>query len=589
MLEGKDKLRADRGALEAALRQAGAVFKGRSIHCPFHDDRHPSGGIYLGEDGAWRFKCQTSTCGFNGDVFDVMSRFTGRSVGDLLQAESDQPRRREPARRVYADADAVTRSFGSKVEAVHRYVNPDTKRIELLIVRSRDGDRKTFSQFRPVANGFEAGAPPKPWPLYNRTRLRSATDVVVVEGEKCVEALAKIGVVATTSPAGAGHAMHADWSPCAGKQVFLWPDADPADPKTGKRTGIEHMRQVAAILESLNPPARVRMLDVDTLNLPPKGDVVEFLAGLQPDDDPADAVWTVLRETAEPTGPGADLGRMLDDLITGKRKSIDWPWPMLSRLSKALFPGTVTLVCGDPGSTKSFLMLQAARFWHEAGHKVAVYELEDSRNSHMLRVLAQISGESGVVDDAWVREHPDETRALFEKHRPALDSFGRVITSPSEKHPTPAELADWVAAQCSNGVELIVIDPITYADFSERPWIDDREFLWRSQSILRSSGSRLILVTHPRKGGGAGKGGSTLDDLAGGAAYPRHAQTVFWVSRKDKTEPVRIRTPLGPATVDVNRVVKIIKSRNGKGQGLSIGFFFDGGQLMFAEQGVIVT
>ena len=74
MTQEKDILRRSRGELERALRDAGAVFRGAAIKCPFHDDAHPSGSIYADESGVWRFACHTSTCGFAGDVFDVKAR-----------------------------------------------------------------------------------------------------------------------------------------------------------------------------------------------------------------------------------------------------------------------------------------------------------------------------------------------------------------------------------------------------------------------------------------------------------------------------------------------------------------------------------
>jgi hypothetical protein len=115
------------------------------------------------------------------------------------------------------------------VERVHAYTNPDTRTPDLVILRIREPDGgKVFYQYQPnPGGGFIKGAPPKPLPLYNRTKLRAAKAVVVVEGEKCVEALRAVGVEATTSPGGAKNAKHADWRPLAGLTVYLWPDNDP--------------------------------------------------------------------------------------------------------------------------------------------------------------------------------------------------------------------------------------------------------------------------------------------------------------------------------------------------------------------------
>ncbi len=494
---------------------------------------------------------------------------------------------------IYPTVKAIEKSITRGiVEAVHRYANPDTKVIELAILRIRDeGGKKTFLQFKPSpGGGYCAGAPEKPWPIYNRTRIRPAAEVVIVEGEKCVEALAAASVPATTSPCGAGKAEHADWSPLAGKTCYLWPDADPPDPKTGKRGGIDHMRGVALELEKLDPRPRIVWIDPDILGLPPKGDAVDFLAEMiDADGDVGEQVWNVLHTIGIPLGVASEVGQLIEDTIAGRWKAIDWPYPCLSQMSKALLPGTVTLVCGDPGSTKSFLMLDAARYWHEKGVKVALYELEDTRRSHMLRALAQISNESGVTDDDWVRRNPEIAKKIFKDNEARLESFGQIIISPGESHPTPADLAAWVEEQCARGIQIAIIDPITYAAFSDRPWQDDKQFLWTVSAAVRRTGSRLIVVTHPRKGGsGIAKSQGTLDDLAGGAAYPRHAQTVLWVQRKDPPEQVNVtRIGLSVGSAEINRIVKIVKARNGKGQGTSLGFWFNGSTLRFKEEGAI--
>ena len=82
-------------------------------------------------------------------------------------------------------------------------------------------------EFRPWDAKRRRMAPPEPRPLYNQPGMSSAAQVVLVEGEKCAQALMDAGVVATT----AMHGAHApvdktDWSPLAGKAVLIWPDKD---------------------------------------------------------------------------------------------------------------------------------------------------------------------------------------------------------------------------------------------------------------------------------------------------------------------------------------------------------------------------
>lgn len=587
----KDLKRRSREELVAALLAARAEVKGNAVKCPFHEDHHASGSIFVGEDGAWRFKCHA--CQFHGDVFDVISRSGGKPVAELLRELSKPPTRTSSVKppRVFPTIEAVADALSAynAVEAVHRYTDPDTKKIALVVFRTKDGSgRKNFVQYRPVDGGFSAGAPEKPWPLYNRTRLRSAEVVIVVEGEKCVEALAAIGVVATTSPCGAGKADHADWTPLAGKTVYLWPDADMPDPKTGKRTGIEHMKEVATKLEELNPAVSLFWIDPYVLGLPDKGDVVDFLDGVSSlETDKAEAIWHVVREVSEPMGAASEVGQLIEAMICGEWKAIEWPHRQLGNLSKALFPGTITTICGDPSASKSYMVLESFLHWHEQSIPVALFELEDSRRDHLHRSLAQMSGVGDVRDDVWNVQNPERAREIFAEYSSRLNSFGRVITSAGEKQPTVADLAAWVEEKCAAGVKIIGIDPITFAAYSDKPWKDDKEFFWRVGGALRRSGSRLILVTHPRKGGSIAKGGSAMDDMAGGAAFPRHSQNVFWFSAKCPPETMTVKTCGGNYLAPVNRIIQIAKARNGKGSGAWIGYFFNPDTLRFEEQGVL--
>ncbi|MEM9415248.1 MAG: AAA family ATPase [Planctomycetota bacterium] len=82
-----EQTRQSRDALVAEL--AGQGVKGNNCRCPAreHDDKHPSAGVYQGEDGAWRVKCHS--CGFCGDLFDVRAELSGQSVEDVLKAERE--------------------------------------------------------------------------------------------------------------------------------------------------------------------------------------------------------------------------------------------------------------------------------------------------------------------------------------------------------------------------------------------------------------------------------------------------------------------------------------------------------------------
>jgi len=582
MVSGIDQgIRRDREALLAQLVAAGATVKTpNAIRCPFHDDRHPSSGVYLGDDGTWRFKCHG--CGFCGDVFDVRAKATGKPLKDVLgegRGAPAAPRRAESGKPPRSLAD-LQRGFGDSLKATYQYTNPDSRQIELVVFRlQRPGEKKRFLQARPESGGFVLKAPGGLRPLYNRCRVRNAKRIVVVEGEKCVHALHAVGIVATTSPMGAGNAAYADWSPLAGKTIYLWPDND--------EKGLRHMRDVAGILEALEPRPTVYRIDPGTLVLPPKGDVVEYLAehGGATLEEQRIAVEAALQD-AEGTGPAAEVGELIEDTIAGRRRAIEWPWPMLSRLTRALLPGTLTVVCGDPGARKSLMLLQAAAYWHERGIKIALYELEEDRRFHLLRVLAQRARLADLTNDKWIRRNPDASRAAWREHCDFLDSFGRRLYVCPDEEVTIGGLGAWIDARAADGSEIICVDPITASTKGRESWTDDLRFVTGAKRAARRHGCRIVLITHPRKGRQKAIG---LDELAGGAAYTRFSQTVLWLERLDSPRACTVQTPVGSTTFDaVDSNLRIAKARNGPGAGRHLACTFDGGTLLLHEHGVLV-
>lgn len=68
---------------------------------------------------------------------------------------------------------------------------------------------------------------PDPQPLYRIDECSEAKTIIVVEGEKCVDALRKIGFAATTWVGGTNRIAKANWDEFPkGRKVYLWPDND---------------------------------------------------------------------------------------------------------------------------------------------------------------------------------------------------------------------------------------------------------------------------------------------------------------------------------------------------------------------------
>ncbi len=177
----------------------------------------------------------------------------------------DSPR--DAARRLAASAIRG----GFKPQALHEYTDREGKPLYWRIrLKHPETGEKWIRPMKPNGQGFALGEPefPEGKPLYRLHELaaRPAEVVIVAEGEWCADTLTKTGALATTSGA-ADSAGKADWRPIAGRAVMIWPDNDEA----GKR----YAQAVAEILRGLG--CTVRLIDIGALELPPKGDAVDWL------------------------------------------------------------------------------------------------------------------------------------------------------------------------------------------------------------------------------------------------------------------------------------------------------------------------
>ena len=166
--------------------------------------------------------------GDGGDIFSLIAGHLALSIhtdfnrvldaaADLLGRAREMPVRRSGKKDVPVDelGPATAKwdyldAAGHLIAVVYRYDPPGQKK-----------------QFRPWDAKRRRMAPPDPRPLYNQPGMTSAAQVVLVEGEKCAQALIDAGIVATTAMHGANAPVDkTDWSPLSAKSVLIWPDRD---------------------------------------------------------------------------------------------------------------------------------------------------------------------------------------------------------------------------------------------------------------------------------------------------------------------------------------------------------------------------
>jgi 5S rRNA maturation endonuclease (ribonuclease M5) len=413
--------------------------------------------------------------------------------------------------------------------------------------------------------------------LYNLPKLIEVDTVIVIEGEKCCDVLARYGFVSTTSAGGAKNAKSSDWSPLASKAVTLWPDND----SEGRR----YMAEVEQILEGLQPAPRVSILDPAGLDLGDKEDVADFieqLKVLQKTDTEITAVLAEALKKARAVSIATEIQQRLADITAGRYVCIDWTWDYVSRFTRALLPGTVTLLVGNPGASKSFMALQSFAFWNEQSLRTSLYEVEEDKVFHLTRALAQRTGQPDITDPNWVKENSQLVERLIADNRQFLDDFGRCLYASPDTQPTLAQLAQWIEQQAKTGCRIIGIDPVTSAERGGEPWVVDSKFLQAIKRTATDYRCSIILITHPIKAVSF----PDLSQVAGSAAYQRFSQTILWLESHEEKQS-KVRTAVGTTEMAYNRTLHILKARNGKGMGLKLAFEFDSDSLTLKEIGLI--
>lgn len=113
--------------------------------------------------------------------------------------------------------------FGAPITAVFRF---DVR------TKGTNGAKSPKKEFRPFNVEMGEWKAPDVRPLYRLDLLATHKGpVVVVEGEKCADALNDLGILATTAFGGCNGVSKTDLSPLRGRDVIIWPDTDEAGEK----------------------------------------------------------------------------------------------------------------------------------------------------------------------------------------------------------------------------------------------------------------------------------------------------------------------------------------------------------------------
>jgi putative DNA primase/helicase len=400
---------------------------------------------------------------------------------------------------------------GFEPSGLHVYSDTDGAPLFWRIRAKHANGDKWIRPMRWNGRAFVTGeptAPPNGKPLYRLPDLRGDGVAFVVEGETCADALAGLGLTATTSGS-ADSADAADWTPLRGRHVVIWRDNDAAGLRYAE-TITAKLRGVAAIVDWLN---------LVPLALPDKGDCVDWLA-LNTHATAGDVLALARVPPPEPPPPPNNAPRVI--LRRGcdvEPVPIDWLWPGW------LAAGKLHLIGGAPGTGKTTVAVALAATVSSGGR------WPDGSRARAGSVVIW-SGEDDNADTL----NPRLRAAGADLQR--VHTVGGVIDQgesyPFDPSRDMAALRDAIAGLPD--VRLIVIDPVVSAISGDSH--KNAEVRRGLQPLVDLAGelrSALLGVTHFSKGT---SGRDPVERITGSLAFGALARMV-WVAAKQDTDDDR--------------------------------------------------
>ncbi|ADB17413.1 hypothetical protein Psta_2746 [Pirellula staleyi DSM 6068] len=477
------------------VRQSGNRWK---ACCPAHNDRNPSLSIAVGDQGNVLLTCHAKCS------LEEICQAMGIEKRDLWP-ERDRPQKRPKT--------------SSKIVAEYDY-RDETGKVLFQVVRF---EPKDFRQRKPSEGGgwdwSVKGVRVIPYSLPDIVG-NPGVDVGIPEGERDVDNLKDLGMLATCNAGGAGKwtAEHAAF--LAGRDVVIFPDND--------EPGRNHAQQVAHTLEGIAKSIRVVKLP----GLPLKGDVSDWIAAGGTLEQlaqllKATPMWepTPIPESEQPLEPGPILTCLADV----EAREVDWLWP--GRIPM----GRITLLVGSPGEGKSFMTIDAT------SRVTTGTPWPDGRPCPQGSVIL-ISAEDDPADT--IRPRLDAHGADARKVQ--LLAAVRRVDGEGQRYEKLITLADVDAIESAleryPDCKLIVIDPIGSFLGGKTDAHRDNEVRSVLTPILKLAekvGAAVLIVAHRRKGAG-----TSADELAlGSRAFTGIARAVWHITRDPDNKERRLFLP----------------------------------------------
>lgn len=368
--------------------------------------------------------------------------------------------------------------------------------LEYQVIRTDFADgSKTFRQQRPdgkggwIRNLKDVRKIPYNLPEILHHNKRA---VWIVEGEKCVDRLREIGIVATTNNGGSGNWTdeHSQW--LKDRKVVVVPDNDAAGEK-----------HAAKVINSLvGVAADIKLLDLSQ-ELPNKGDIVDWLAAGQTKEGliaKARAAQSIIEQLPDPGEIEQEKPAMFEVMRLNDLMSMPpIKWLTDSLLTRHGF----SVMYGPPGCGKTFVALDialsvaAGRDFHDM----------TTDQGAVLYIAGEGVGGLGKRVKAWINNRGG---GCVEHELPFF------ILPTAVNFAAPGDLEKLLVTideleKQSGPFSLVVVDTVARAllGADENSATDMGKFVKACDSIKEHTNAAVLGIHHSGKDGGKGMRGSS--------------------------------------------------------------------------------
>lgn len=323
-------------------------------------------------------------------------------------------------------------------------------------------------------------------PLYNIPGILKSDKVILVEGEKCAEALMEQGITATTTMFGANAPIEkTDWSPLKGKHVIIWPDNDESGEKYAEKATKKLVDIGVASLSIVKIPQ----------NKPRGWDAAD---GIQENINVSDFIESNLRKI---------IIKPILNILDWSVERFIGPVPEQRFLVEGLFPLGVTSILAAMGDTgKGMLLLDLAL--KVASDMDQLCGFGPLVTEHGSVVIFSAEDDTGEVHRRLERLDPQCKRLkykdrLFIVPLPNVSGSFTILKNVRGKIVEISSEFESVMKQLNKikDLKLIVFDPLAsfiHADLNADPAVGDYLMCLLSD-LACSTGASIITAHHMRK------------------------------------------------------------------------------------------